>query len=107
MINALIERWRLEIHTFHFSVGEYVVTLEDVVIILGLSTNGLSVTRPTMSSFEVLEAECLHQFGVAPRKTDCKGSFIKLTWVRSLKDRLVLTDDIHIQRYVKCHKMLL
>ncbi|XP_020963352.1 protein MAIN-LIKE 2-like [Arachis ipaensis] len=107
MINALIERWRPETHTFHFSVGECAVTLEDVVIILGPPTNGLPVTGPTMSSFEALEAECLHQFGVTPRKTDCRGSFIKLTWFRSLKDRILLNDDVHIQMYVKCHIMLL
>ncbi|RYR04131.1 hypothetical protein Ahy_B06g083712 [Arachis hypogaea] len=28
-------------------------------------------------------------------------------WFRGLQDRIVLTDDIHIQRYVKCHIMLL
>ncbi|QHO47518.1 Serine/threonine protein phosphatase 7 long form isogeny [Arachis hypogaea] len=39
----------------------------DVAIILGLPTDGFPVTGMTMSSFEVLEAECLHQFGVAPR----------------------------------------
>ncbi|RYR13064.1 hypothetical protein Ahy_B04g070255 isoform G [Arachis hypogaea] len=82
------------------------MTLEDVAIILGLPTNGLPVTGPTMSSFEALETECLHQFRVAPRKTDCRGSFIKLMWFRSLKDRIVLTDDVHIQMYVKCHIML-
>ncbi|QHN91329.1 uncharacterized protein DS421_17g573920 [Arachis hypogaea] len=107
MINALIERWRPETHTFHFSVGECAVTLEDVAIILGLSTNGLPVTGPTMSSFEALEAEFLHQFGVAPRKTDCRGSYIKLTWFRGLRDCIVLNDVVHIQMYVKCHIMLL
>ncbi|QHN88916.1 uncharacterized protein DS421_16g567590 [Arachis hypogaea] len=107
IVNALVERWRPETHTFHFSVGECAVTLEDVVMILGLPTNGLPVTGPTMSSFKALEAECLHQFGVAPRKTDCRGSFIKLTWFRGLKDRIVLNDDVHIQMYVKCHIMLL
>ncbi|QHO06781.1 uncharacterized protein DS421_14g457780 [Arachis hypogaea] len=106
MINVLIERWRPETHTFHFPVGECAMTLEDVAIILGLPTNGLPVTGPTMSSFEALETECLHQFRVAPRKTDCRGSFIKLMWFRSLKDRIVLTDDVHIQMYVKCHIML-
>ncbi|RYR03677.1 hypothetical protein Ahy_B06g082844 [Arachis hypogaea] len=30
-----------------------------------------------------------------------------LVWFRALKDRLVLIDDIQIQRYVKCHIMLL
>ncbi|RYQ97513.1 hypothetical protein Ahy_B08g093569 [Arachis hypogaea] len=99
MINALIERWRPETHTFHFPVGECAVTLEDMAMILGLPTYGLPVTGPTMNSFEALEAECLHQFGIAPKKTDCRGSFIKLTWFRGLKDRIVLTDDIHIQMW--------
>ncbi|XP_072060375.1 serine/threonine-protein phosphatase 7 long form homolog [Arachis hypogaea] len=107
MVNALIERWCPETHTFHFSIGECAVSLEDVAMILGLPTNGVPVTGPTMSSFEAMEAECLHQFGVAPRNRDCRGSFIKLTWFRGLKDRTVLTDDIQIQRYVKCHIMLL
>ncbi|QHO08214.1 uncharacterized protein DS421_14g470590 [Arachis hypogaea] len=107
MINALIERWRPETHTFHFPVGECAVTLEDVALILGLPTNGLPVTGPTMSSFEALEAECLHQFGIAPRKTDCRGSFIKLKWFRGLKDRIVLNDDVHIQMAtrVDCKEM--
>ncbi|QHO00985.1 Serine/threonine protein phosphatase 7 long form isogeny [Arachis hypogaea] len=39
----------------------------DVAIILGLLTDGLTVTRMTMSSFEALEAKCLHNFGVAPK----------------------------------------
>ncbi|XP_025637031.1 protein MAIN-LIKE 2-like [Arachis hypogaea] len=106
LVNALIERWRPETHTFHFSVGECAVTLEDVALILGLSTNGLPVTGPTLSSYEALEAECLDQFGVAPKKKNCTGNFIKLTWFRGLKDRLVLVDDIQIQRYVKCHIIL-
>ncbi|XP_029153346.2 protein MAIN-LIKE 1-like [Arachis hypogaea] len=107
MINALIERWRPETHTFHFPVGECAVTLEDVAVILGLPTNGLPVTGPTMSSFEALEAECLHHFGVAPSKNECRGSFIKLTWFRGVRDRIVLNDDVSMQMYVKCHIMLL
>ncbi|QHO27858.1 uncharacterized protein DS421_7g211610 [Arachis hypogaea] len=98
LVNALIERWRPETHSFHFPVGECAVTLEDVALIYGFPTNGLPVTGPTLSSYEALEAECLDQFGVAPRQADCRGSFIKLTWFRALKDRLVLVDDIQIQR---------
>ncbi|QHO38127.1 uncharacterized protein DS421_4g117680 [Arachis hypogaea] len=79
----------------------------DVAMIFGLPTDGLPVTGMTLSSFEVLEAECLHQFGVAPRKLDYRGSSIKLTWLRDLKERLQLTDENSIQVYVKCHIMLL
>ncbi|XP_020971913.1 serine/threonine-protein phosphatase 7 long form homolog [Arachis ipaensis] len=107
LINALIERWRPETHTFHFPIGECSMTLEEVAVIFGLPTNGLPVTGPTMSSYEALEVECLHHFGVAPRKTECRGSFIKLTWFRRLKEHIVLDNDIQVQRYVKCHIMLL
>ncbi|RYR26289.1 hypothetical protein Ahy_B02g060510 [Arachis hypogaea] len=107
LVNALIERWHPNTHTFHLSIGECAVTLEDVALILGLPTDGLPVTGMTMSSFEALEAECLLQFGVAPRKSDCRGSCIKLRWLRDLKENLELTDEISIQRYVRCHIMLL
>ncbi|RYQ89732.1 hypothetical protein Ahy_B09g096226 isoform B [Arachis hypogaea] len=92
---------------FHLPIGECAVILEDVALILGLPTDGLPVIGMTMSSFEALDAECLIQFGVAPRKSDCRGSCIKLTWLRDLKENLELTDDISIQRYVRCHIMLL
>ncbi|RYQ86035.1 hypothetical protein Ahy_B10g105690 [Arachis hypogaea] len=76
LVNALIERWHPDTHTFHLPIGECAVTLEDVAIILGLLTDGLPVTGMTMSSFEALEAECLHQFRVALCKSDCRGSCI-------------------------------
>ncbi|XP_020967422.1 protein MAIN-LIKE 1-like [Arachis ipaensis] len=77
LVNALIERWHPDTHTFHLLIGECAVTLEDVAIILGLPTDGLLVTGMTMSSFEALEAECLHQFGVAPSKSACRGVHCK------------------------------
>ncbi|QHO30071.1 uncharacterized protein DS421_8g230210 [Arachis hypogaea] len=107
LVNALIERWHPDTHTFHLSIGECSVTLEDVALILGLPTDGLPVTGMTMSSFEAMEAECLLQFGVAPRREDCRSSCIKLTWLRNLKENLELNDEISIQRYVRCHIMLL
>ncbi|QHO24908.1 uncharacterized protein DS421_12g376420 [Arachis hypogaea] len=99
LVNALIERWHPDTHTFHLPIGECIVTLEDVALILGLPTDGLPVTGMTMSSFEALEAECLLQFGVAPRKSGCRGSCIKLTWLRDLKENLELTDEISIQSW--------
>ncbi|RYQ82969.1 hypothetical protein Ahy_B10g101578 [Arachis hypogaea] len=107
LVNALIERWHPDTHTFHLPIGECSVTLEDVALILGLPTDGLPVTGMTMSSFEAMEAECLLQFGIAPRREDCRSSCIKLTWLRNLKENLELNDEISIQRYVRCHIMLL
>ncbi|KAL4321939.1 hypothetical protein AHAS_Ahas14G0160600 [Arachis hypogaea] len=61
--------------------------LEDV---LGLPTNNLPITRVSMSSHDTLYA-------------NCRKNFIKLTWLRNLKDRIDLIDENDIQRYVKCH----
>ncbi|QHN91955.1 serine/threonine-protein phosphatase 7 long form homolog [Arachis hypogaea] len=94
LVNALVERWYPDTHTFYLPIGE---CAEDMVMILGLPTDGLPVTGMTMSSFEALEAEYLHQFEVAPRKSNCRGSGIKLTWLRDLKERLQLTDENNIQ----------
>ncbi|QHN83467.1 uncharacterized protein DS421_20g705020 [Arachis hypogaea] len=79
LVNALIERWHPDTHTFHLPIGECAVNFEDVALILGLPTDDLPVTGMTMSSFEAMEVECLLQFGVAPQN-------------------LELTDEISIQR---------
>ena len=36
LLSALVDRWRLETHTFHLPVGEMAVTLQDVSLLLGL-----------------------------------------------------------------------
>ena len=41
---SLVERWSFETHTFHLLVGEMTITLQDVVIILGLWIHGSPVT---------------------------------------------------------------
>ncbi|XP_072057439.1 serine/threonine-protein phosphatase 7 long form homolog isoform X2 [Arachis hypogaea] len=107
LVNALVERWHPETHTFHLLIGECAVTLEDVAMILGLPTDGLPVTGMTISNVDALEAECLHQFGVTPRKSECRGSGIKIGWLRNLKERQQLIDEESKQRYVKVHIMLL
>ncbi|RYR46523.1 hypothetical protein Ahy_A07g032249 [Arachis hypogaea] len=84
LVNALIERWHPDTHTFHLPIGECVVSLEDVALILGLPTDGLPVTGVTMSSFSALEAECLHQFGVAPR--DKSGAGVHWKFLPLLRD---------------------
>ncbi|XP_075481188.1 serine/threonine-protein phosphatase 7 long form homolog [Primulina tabacum] len=44
LITALVERWRRETHTFHFTCGEATVTLQDVSVTWGLTIDGEAVT---------------------------------------------------------------
>jgi hypothetical protein len=36
LLSALLDHWRLETHTFHFTVGEMTVTLQDISLLMGL-----------------------------------------------------------------------
>ncbi|QHN88000.1 uncharacterized protein DS421_16g559980 [Arachis hypogaea] len=63
-VDALVERWRPETHTFHLPYGECTITLEDVAMILGLRTDGLPVTGSTDHSTSGLENECLQMCAV-------------------------------------------
>ncbi|QHN82661.1 uncharacterized protein DS421_20g697770 [Arachis hypogaea] len=40
LVSVFVERWRLEMHTFHMSFGECTIMLEDVVYQLGLPIDG-------------------------------------------------------------------
>lgn len=44
LVQSLIERWRPETSTFHFSFGEATITLQDVECLLGIRTEGNAVT---------------------------------------------------------------
>ena len=47
LITALVERWRLETHTFHSPHGKMGITLQDIEVMLGILMDGLPVTRKT------------------------------------------------------------
>ena len=55
LVSALVERWRLECHTFHFLYGECTVTLEDVTLYLGLPIDGEAVIGGTDFSVPYLQ----------------------------------------------------
>ena len=44
LIASLVERWCLETHTFHLTIGEMTITLQDVAVILGLRIHGFLIT---------------------------------------------------------------
>ncbi|XP_057744998.1 protein MAIN-LIKE 1-like [Arachis stenosperma] len=86
LISTFIERWHLEIHTFHMPFGESTITLQDVAYQLGLPINGEAVSgcltnfdnlmengRPTWAWFHKL-------FGELPPQNKVKQMTVCCTW---------------------------
>jgi hypothetical protein len=40
LLSALLDHWRPQNHTFHFTVGEMMVTLQDTSLLMGLACEG-------------------------------------------------------------------
>ncbi|XP_057735669.1 protein MAIN-LIKE 2-like [Arachis stenosperma] len=76
LIAALVERWRRETNTFHLTVGEMTITLEDVVLLLGLAIDGEPVIGPISAPSSV----CEKLLGRVP--DDLNGGMVKLTWLK-------------------------
>nr|KYP59554.1 Serine/threonine protein phosphatase 7 long form isogeny [Cajanus cajan]KYP59557.1 Serine/threonine protein phosphatase 7 long form isogeny [Cajanus cajan] len=80
LVTTLVERWRLETHTFHFPTGECTITLEDVAIQLNLRVDGLPVIGPTLYDWEDM---CSTYLGIVLVKGESLiSSMIKLKWLR-------------------------
>lgn len=79
LISALVERWRRETNTFHFTVGEMTVTLEDVGYLLGLPIDGEPVIGVT---YTTCEAVCVKYLGKAPDAGYTSGGMVKLSWLK-------------------------
>ena len=62
MVTMLCENWHSEINTLHLSIGEMIVTLEDVYRIFRLPVRGM----PMMAINDVLGEVVVHQL-VGPR----------------------------------------
>nr|KYP34040.1 Serine/threonine protein phosphatase 7 long form isogeny [Cajanus cajan] len=80
LVTTLVERWRLETHTFHFPTRECTITLEDVALQTDLRINGISIIAPTMFDWEDI---CDTYLGIVPLKGELLvGSLVKLKWLR-------------------------
>ncbi|KAK4402862.1 Serine/threonine-protein phosphatase 7 long form [Sesamum angolense] len=80
LITALVERWRSETHTFHFSVGEATVTLQDISIIWALPIEGNLITGVDIKwTTQQWQNYCHQWLGFRPNENAFKHSRIKLS----------------------------
>ncbi|XP_025703580.1 serine/threonine-protein phosphatase 7 long form homolog [Arachis hypogaea] len=102
LLAALVEKWRPETHTFVLPVGEVTVTLEDVAHIFRLPIDGEPVSGWTDSSSDFVQSQSMPIFECQPVLSRNSKSYIKLGWVRSIRDEEPLDTEESIMRYVRC-----
>ena len=74
LIAALVDRWRLETHTFHLPCGKMTLTLQDVSYLLGLPCAGVAVGVIDMQADWMND---MHQrFGPVERKADTPPPYV-------------------------------
>ncbi|KAL2534972.1 Aminotransferase-like [Abeliophyllum distichum] len=97
LISALVERWRRETNTFHMTVGEMTVTLEDVAYLLGLPIDGEPVIGVTYTACDAL---CVKYLGRVPDSGYASGGMVKLSWLKETFSQCPENASI---KDVECH----
>ena len=105
LITALVERWRIETHIFHLPLGEAPITLEDVLVQLGLPIDGKPITGVSSDDLIPLWGDLL---GSVRSKTVYKGNNIKLSWLNNeFQDLPHDADNVVIAQHARAHILTL
>ena len=87
LISSFVERWQLETNTFHMTVGEMTLTLDDVGTILGLPIVGKSVSVSNVIDHHGVTL-LVYGLGITERiaheeVSTSGGNSVRLEWLRS------------------------
>jgi hypothetical protein len=103
-LTALVDRWRLETHTFHLLYGEITMTLQDVAMILGLPIDSppiCGVVSPTGWRDTVGQAISLRPPDVPADQKDRKTMDMHSRWLTVHFNTCPEgAEDTVVQRYV-------
>ncbi|XP_075524039.1 serine/threonine-protein phosphatase 7 long form homolog [Primulina tabacum] len=73
LLTAIVEIWRRETHTFHLTMGEATITLQDVALIWGLNIDGMLITGiDTAYNKHTLQQRCATWLGFTPTSSQIK-----------------------------------
>lgn len=104
-LTALIERWRPETNTFHFTSGESTITLEDIACIYGLQIDGEPICGQTWLSMMTLTQVFEELLVIMSDNKNCYRVAINFTWLRrnfAEGDPLKKTSKMHDERVAPC-----
>ncbi|XWS75856.1 hypothetical protein CRYUN_Cryun01aG0127800 [Craigia yunnanensis] len=105
LISALVERWRRETNTFHFTIGEMTVTLQDVAFLLGLAIDGKPVIGITYTTCGTV---CQKYLGSPPDSTYASGGMVKLSWLKEFFSQCPEDASIEeIERHTRAYLLYL
>lgn len=107
LISAMVERWRPETHSFHLPWGECTITLEDVVLQLGIPIDGNAITGSTSFSRQQSFSLCQYLLGDVPPLNMWHGNSISLSWFTKFAKLPQNATDNVVQQYARGHIMRL